>query len=130
METRAGRLAAVLLLAGATAAAAADAPTAVRTILQRVDAAPGQEVIVATVDNPVGAQLFRHKHHGVEIGYVISGEVELAIDGQPARTYKAGESFTVPRDTVHAGHPVGPGPARTISTYVVDKGLPLAEPAP
>jgi quercetin dioxygenase-like cupin family protein len=52
------------------------------------------------------------------------------VDGQPPHTYKAGDSFMVPRETPHAGHPVGSGPARTISTYVVDKGKPLVEPLP
>ena len=47
-----------------------------------------------------------------------------------AHVYKAGDSFVVPRGAIHAGHPVGPGPARTMSTYVVDKGAPLVEPMP
>ena len=122
------RLAAVVALAAVAGLAAAEPPAAKRTILQRVDAQPGQEVIVATVENPVGALPMRHLHHGVEIGYVIEGQIELTVEGQGSHVYKAGDSFVVPRETPHAGHPVGPGPARTMSTYVVDKGKPLVEP--
>lgn len=131
MHRTAVRLTAAIVLAASAglAAAQAPAPTATRTILQRTDASPDQEVIVAQVDTPAGAALMRHRHPGVEIGYVVSGQVELIVEGQ-AHTYKTGESFLVPRGAVHAGHPVGDGPARTVSTYVVDKGKPLVEVVP
>ncbi len=124
------RLAAVLILASLAGMASAEAPLAKRTILQTVDAQAGQQVIVATVDNPVGALPSRHRHYGLEIGYVLEGQIELTVEGQGTHIYKAGDSFVVPRETTHAGHPVGPGPARTMSTYVVDKDKPLVEPMP
>ena len=71
----------------------------------------------------------RHTHPGIESGYVIDGEIELPIEGQPTRVYKAGDSFQVPTATPHAGSKSGPKPVRIVSTYIVEKGKPLASPA-
>ena len=34
----------------------------------------------------------RHTHPGIEIGYVMEGEVDLMVEGQPAQHLKAGDS--------------------------------------
>lgn len=120
---------ATVLLAAGYALAQASPPAAVRTILQRADAQPGQEAIVGTVDSPEGAPITWHSHHGTEIIYVISGQTEITVAGQAPKLLKAGDSFVVPAGAVHGGHPVG-GPAKSVSTWLVDKGKPLAEPAP
>jgi quercetin dioxygenase-like cupin family protein len=36
-----------------------------------------------------------HTHHGIELGYVMDGEGELLVKGQPARPIKVGDSWTI-----------------------------------
>ena len=42
-----------------------------------------------------------HRHAGPVFGYVLEGEYEHAIDGEPVKTYKAGETFYEPSGSVH-----------------------------
>jgi|HubBroStandDraft_1064217.scaffolds.fasta_scaffold381383_2 quercetin dioxygenase-like cupin family protein len=86
-------------------------------------------VTIRTVVDPKG-DVARHIHPGLEIGYVISGQARLMVAGQPPRPLAKGDSFAVPRDTVHELDNVGPGPLTVLSTYVVDAGKPVASPAP
>jgi quercetin dioxygenase-like cupin family protein len=65
----------------------------------------------------------------VESGYVVSGSLELPIEGQPTRMLKAGDGFQVPVATPHAGAKSGDTKTVIVSTYVVEKGKPLASPA-
>ena len=66
---------------------------------------------------------------GEEFGYVVEGALELMIQGQPARTVKAGEVFFVPAGVVHDGRNVGNGKAVVLATYIVETGKPVASPA-
>jgi quercetin dioxygenase-like cupin family protein len=71
----------------------------------------------------------RHTHPGDEIGYVLEGEVTVEFDGKPAAKLKAGDTFFVPAGTVHSAKNASKAAAVVISTYVVEKGKPLATPA-
>jgi quercetin dioxygenase-like cupin family protein len=71
------------------------------------------------------APVVRHKHPGEEIIYVLEGTLEYAIEGQPAKTYSAGEALMIPAETVHAVSNVGTGNAAELATYVVEKGKPF-----
>lgn len=102
-----------------------------RTLVGRADVSvPGREAVVAKVEIAAGAHAARHTHPGDEISYVVEGQVELLIDGQPPRTVKTGESFVIPAGTVHAAHNANDAPVKLIGVYVVEKGKPLATPAP
>lgn len=124
-----------LLLGGTLALAAgallAQASGLTRTLVGRADVSvPGREAVVARVEVAPGARAGRHTHPGDEISYLLEGETELLIDGQPPRTVKAGESFVIPAGVVHDAHNTGSAPARLVGVYVVEKGKPLASPAP
>ena len=122
-------LGAVLLVAVGTALAQASGLS--RTLVGRADVSvPGREAVIARVDVAAGARAGRHTHPGDEISYVTDGQVELLIDGQPARVVKAGESFVVPAGVVHDAHNAGSEVVRLVGVYVVEKGKPLASPAP
>jgi quercetin dioxygenase-like cupin family protein len=98
----------------------------IRTDLQRHDlSVPGREVIQNRVEIDPEAPLFRHKHPGEEIIYVLEGSLEYQIDGRPPTTYNAGEVLLVPPETVHAVRNVGGGRAAELATYVVEKGKPF-----
>jgi quercetin dioxygenase-like cupin family protein len=102
-----------------------------RTVLNKADVSvPGREAVVVRIDIAPDGRAGRHTHPGDEISYVQEGQFELLVDGQPPRVYKAGESFVVPAGTVHDAHNIGDAPTRLIGVYVVEKGKPLASPAP
>jgi quercetin dioxygenase-like cupin family protein len=120
---------AVLLVAAGALYAQASGLT--RTLVGKADVSvPGREAVVARVEVAAGARAGRHTHPGDEISYVLEGQVELLVDGQPPRLLKAGESFVVPAGTVHDAHNPSDAATKLVGVYVVEKGKPLASPAP
>jgi quercetin dioxygenase-like cupin family protein len=115
----------------ATGALLAQASGLTRTVVGRGDVSvAGREAVVARVEVAPGARAGRHTHPGDEISYVVEGQGELLIDGQPPRVIKAGESFIIPAGVVHDAHNNSDAPIRLVGVYVVEKGKPLATPAP
>ena len=102
------------------------APGLWRTDLQRQDLSiPGREVIQSRVDIDPEAPAVKHTHPGEEIIYVLDGSLEYQVDGQPTRTFHAGDALTVPAGAVHAVRNVGSGTGSVLATDVVEKGKPL-----
>ena len=110
-------------------AATQQTATIKRTPLQKFDV-PGTayETVIGIAEITPSVTIGRHTHPGPESGYMLDGEMVLMIDGQPAKTLKAGESYQIPAGAVHDGKS-GPKGAKVIATYVVQKGKPLASPA-
>jgi quercetin dioxygenase-like cupin family protein len=75
-----------------------------------------------------GEDIGLHTHDGVEISWVVRGTVRLVIAGGESKIYHAGESFLIPRGTVHDPVNIGPGEAEVAVNYVLDKGSPLRNP--
>lgn len=118
----------VMALAGAVLAQQAGFT---RTALQTQDlSAPGRVAVQARAEFEPGVAAGRHTHPGEELGYVMEGQLELRIDGQAPRIVKAGETFFVPAGLVHDGVNTGAGKAKVLATYIVEKGKPVATPAP
>jgi quercetin dioxygenase-like cupin family protein len=117
--------------------AAADEPKAgpqpVRTVLERHDQSgvADKEIVIGTAVLPAGSGIGYHTHPGDEAGYVLKGNLILKIKGQPDRVLKAGDSFFNPRGAVHS-LVAAPGPdgGTAVSSWIIDKGQPLATPAP
>jgi quercetin dioxygenase-like cupin family protein len=106
-------------------------PGVQRTVVQRKDiSAPGREAVIAHVEIAPGASVGRHTHPGEEISYVIEGEGELLIQGQPALKLKAGDGFVVPNGAIHDARNTGTQTFKLAAVYVVEKGKPLATPVP
>jgi quercetin dioxygenase-like cupin family protein len=102
---------------------------ATRTLLQEIDVSgTNQQAHLGTASIPPGGSAPPHTHPGEELGLVTDGSLILKVAGQPDRTLTAGDSFTIPRGTVHEVDSAG-GAAIT-SVWIVDKGAPLASPAP
>lgn len=102
-----------------------------RTVLQQSDASvPGREVVMAVAEFQPGASSGRHTHSGDEVGYILEGTVVIAQDGKPDVTLGPGKSFHIPAGTVHNATNSGSTGARVLATYLVEKGKPLATPAP
>lgn len=119
----------------ATDASAQGAPAAAsgvkRTTLSQMDGPmPGYVTINMEVEIDAGVTVARHTHPGIESSYLLEGNLELPIEGQPTRMLKAGDGFQVPPNTPHAGGKPSDKKAKLAITYVVEKGKPLASPAP
>ena len=113
------------------AVCAAQQPTFKRTELQRGDLSSGpREAVQVVVDFQPAATSGKHTHPGEELAYVLDGTLRLEVDGKPAVTLKAGDVFMVPAARVHSATNTGPGAAKVLATYIVEKGKPIATPAP
>lgn len=125
---------ALCAVAGFVASGAdAQVPTGLkRTIIKRLDGpAPGYETVNVKVEIEPGALIARHTHPGIESTYVVDGTLELTVEGEGGgtRTLNSGDGFEVPPGVVHGGKN-GDKPTTLAATYVVEKGKPLASPAP
>ena len=101
-----------------------------RVALQTQDLSmPGKIAVQVRGEFDPGVATGRHTHYGEELTYILEGQIELRIDGQPPRVVKAGETFFVPGGLVHEGVNTGSGKAKVLATYIVEKGQPLAPPA-
>ena len=101
-----------------------------RTLLQKVDVPNSNyEAVTGIAEIVPNVNAGRHTHPGPETGYVIEGEMVLLIDGQPPKTLKAGDSYQIPPVAVHDVK-TGDKGVKVMAAYIVEKGKPLASPAP
>jgi quercetin dioxygenase-like cupin family protein len=101
-----------------------------RTVIQKFDVPAGdRETVVALIEIPPNMDVARHTHPGPETDYVLEGEVNLVVGSDPAKTYKVGDSFVIPQGTPHSAKG-GPNGTKLLGAYIVEKGKPLASPAP
>ncbi len=84
--------------------------------------------MVKTVVDP-GGLVAPHTHPGVELAFIAAGQAEVKIAGRPDQSLTAGDSFSVPAQTVHSVKNSGSVPLTLVSTYVVDQSKPIAAPA-
>jgi len=101
-----------------------------RTPLQKFDV-PGTnyETVIGMAEIVPNVLIGRHTHPGPESGFMLDGDMTLLVEGQPPLSVKTGESYKVPPGAVHDAR-TGEKGAKVIATYVVEKGKPLATPAP
>jgi len=108
----------------------ATTPGVTRKILSQTDGpVPGFVTIIVEAEIEAGVTVARHTHPGIESAYIVEGGLDLPIEGQPTRALKPGDGFVVPANTPHAGGKNGDHKTKIASTYVVEKGKPLASPA-
>jgi quercetin dioxygenase-like cupin family protein len=132
--TAGGLLTAGLVVVGFVAAASglwAQNPGIKRTVVFTGDVSvPGREARIASVEIAPGANAGRHTHPGDEITYVMEGQGELLIDGEPTLKFKAGDGFVVKAGLKHDARNTGTQPLKLAAIYVVEKGKPIATPVP
>ncbi len=115
-----------LLAAGVVAAQQAGF---VRVPLQTQDlSTPGKIAVQVRGEFDPGFGTGRHTHPGEELTYILEGEIEVRVDGQPTRVIKAGETFFLPAGVVHEGVNTSNAKVKVLATYIVEKGQPLAQP--
>ena len=90
-----------------------------RDIGEKLDGRDAAATVVEVTFEP-GQKDLPHRHAGPVFGYVLEGEYEHAIDDQPAKVYKAGETFYEPSGCVHrvARNPSGKARARLLAVIL------------
>ena len=92
--------------------------------------AKNMEVNVVEHDIAPGQKVAWHIHHGTEISYVLSGALNLQIEGGPIRHVAQGETFVIDPNTPHRAYNDGTETARLLITYLRQKKGPLTIPVP
>ena len=103
-----------------------------RTVLQRTDvpmSAP-HETVVGTAEIIPGGTTGRPTHPGVEMMVAVEGDMDAFIEGQEPVHLKVGDSIIIPHGKVHEVRNVGVTPSKVVATWMVEKGKPMATPAP
>ena len=94
-------------------------PISAWDIVEKLD---GKETRVSVVEVTLepGQAGKPHRHAGPVIGYVLEGEYEWAIDDQPAKTLKAGDTFYEPTGCLHrvSKNPAAKGNTRVLAVVL------------
>jgi quercetin dioxygenase-like cupin family protein len=93
-----------------------------RDIIEKLDGKAAGATVVEVTFEP-GQEDAPHRHAGPVFGYVMEGEYEHAIDDQPVKTYKAGETFYEPTGCVHrvARNPSQKAKTRLLAVILHDR---------
>lgn len=94
---------------------------------------PGKVITTLQVDFPPNAHTPAHRHPGALTAIVLYGQVRSQMQGQPARTYGAGETWFEPTGDLHlfAENPSASEPARLLAVIISDEHCgPLLIPEP
>lgn len=123
-------VAAMAPLAAQQMASPAQTPGLKRIPLQKFDIPAGEREDVTTLNEiPPNTDVARHTHPGPEVDYLLDGSLTLTVGNESPKTFKAGDNVLIPENTPHAARS-GENGAKVLSTYIVEKGKPLATPAP
>jgi len=86
-----------------------------KDVAEKLDGKKSKATTVQVTLGP-GQASSPHRHPGPVFGYVIEGEYEWAIDDNPARTLKAGDTFYEPTGCLHR---VSKNPSKKGNTRVL-----------
>lgn len=89
------------------------------------------EAILVEVVSGAGAPSTVHRHPGFVLGYVLSGEMQFAINGASPKIVKTGVSFFEPFGALHTigASAIPDAPVRFLAFIVAPKGSPVVLPA-
>jgi quercetin dioxygenase-like cupin family protein len=99
-----------------------------RNVIRTIDYPEGYTTVTAIVELGPGVCAGRHTHPGIDTGYVMEGDFVLKVDGKPEQNLKAGDSFETSPLMVHDACSVSG--TKLLDTWVIQRGKPLASPAP
>ena len=86
-----------------------------RDIIEKLDGKAASATVVEVTFEP-GQKDSPHHHTGPVFGYVLEGEYEHALDNEPVKKYKAGDTFYEPLGSVHR---VARNPSKTAKTRLL-----------
>ena len=90
-----------------------------RDIIEKLDGKAASATVVEVTFEP-GQKDSPHHHTGPVFGYVLEGEYEHALDDEPVKKYKAGDTFYEPSGSVHrvARNPSGKTKTRLLAVIL------------
>jgi len=89
-----------------------------RDIAEKLDGKEAKAVVIEVTLEP-GQEGAPHRHPGPVFGYVLEGEYEHAINDEPAKVLKAGDTFYEPTGCLHrVSRNPGKVRARVLATIV------------
>ncbi|OBA72594.1 cupin [Mycobacterium sp. 1554424.7] len=98
----------------------------VRSVFNQPTNVPGKSLEAVTVSYPPGAKSEAHHHakSAFIMAYVISGAIRSQVEGEPARVYRAGETW---REAPGAHHTISENasttePAELLAVFLLDTG--------
>src|SRR6516164_1323068 len=86
-----------------------------RDIIEKLDGKAASATVLEVTFEP-GQKDSPHRHTGPVFGYVLEGEYEHAINDEPVKTYKTGDTFYEPSGCVHR---VARNPSKTAKTRLL-----------
>ena len=125
---------AAMLAGSATFAHAADAPAEAKVqplMTKDLTGIPNKEGTMLTVQYLPGGSSLPHRHDAHVFVYVLEGSVKMQVDGQPAVTLTAGQTFYENPGDVHrlSANASPTQPAKILVFMVKDKDKPATRPA-
>ncbi|ELW9445580.1 cupin domain-containing protein [Burkholderia cenocepacia] len=125
-------IASALVVAGVATGAVRAAPSAIVTPLMTkpLDAYPGKEAQMISVEYPPGAVDPVHRHHADAFVYVVEGSIVMQVKGGEPVTLTPGQTFYEGPNDLHT---VGRNasrtrPAKFIVLLLKDQGAPVLVP--
>jgi quercetin dioxygenase-like cupin family protein len=90
-----------------------------REIIEKLDGKDASATVRIVTIEP-GQKDSAHRHAGPVFGYVLEGEYEHAMDDEPVKIYKAGETFYEPSGALHrvARNPSGKTRTRLLAVIL------------
>ena len=90
-----------------------------REITEKIDGKKAKATVLEVTFEP-GQKDAPHHHAGPVFGYVLEGEYEHALDDEPVKKYKAGDTFYEPSGSVHrvARNPSGKTRTRLLAVIL------------
>jgi quercetin dioxygenase-like cupin family protein len=90
------------------------------------------KIVLVELESPPERASRPHRHPGPVVGYVLEGELEVAVDDGPVKVYKKGEVWFEPARALHrvSRNPSKTKPARFLAFMLMtkdDKHLVLPE---
>ena len=94
-------------------------PISAWDIVEKLDGKEAKATVVEVTLGP-GQAGEPHRHAGPVIGYVLEGEYEWAIDDQPAKMLKVGDTFYEPTGCLHrvSKNPAAKGNTRVLAVVL------------
>src|SRR5262245_15002155 len=90
-----------------------------RDVTEKIDGKEAKATVLEVTFGP-GQKDAPHHHAGPVFGYVLEGEYEHALGDEPAKKYKAGDTFYEPSGSVHrvARNPSGKTRTRLLAVIL------------
>lgn len=81
------------------------------------------KIVVLELESAPGNASPPHRHPGPVVGYVLDGELEVAVDDGPVKVYKKGEAWFEPARALHRvnRNPSKTKPARFLAFMLMTK---------